>query len=169
MASRTRPFILCTSAAVAFRSTDSSPMTFWRTAMCPTRPPALMPSLAFQRVEILAVGVPAPGHSLLQRETGNRLHPHEALDQGVLAAVVHGRKGQAAVPHDHGSDAVLGFGGAVGVPKDLCIHVGVVIDESRSHDQAGGVDGAARRSLETAYLGDLAILHPDVRRVGRQS
>ena len=124
---------------------------------------------SLQRVEILAVGVPAPGHSLFQGGAGNRLHPHEALDQGVLAAVVHGRKGQAAVPHDHGSDAVLWLGGAVGVPKDLCIHVGVVIDESRSHHQAGGVDGPARRSLETAYLGDLAILHPDVRRVGRQS
>ena len=124
---------------------------------------------ALQRVEILTVGVPAPGHSLLQREAGNRLYPHEALDQGVLTAVVHGRQGQAAVPHDDGSDAVLRLGGAVGIPEDLRIHVGVVVDESRRHYQAGGVDGAARRPLETAHLGDLAILHADISRMGRQS
>ena len=89
------------------------------------------PEPAFQRVEILAVGAPTPSDPLLQGEAGDGFHPHEALHQRVFAAIVHGREGQAAVPHDDGGDAVLRLGGAVGVPQDLGVHVGVVVDEPR--------------------------------------
>jgi hypothetical protein len=69
-----------------------------------------------ESAQVVAVGVPAPGHALLERLARHSLDAHEALHQRVLPAVHDGRQREAAVAHHDGGDAVLRLGGGVRIP-----------------------------------------------------
>ena len=58
--------------------------------------------------------------------------------------------------------------GAVGIPEQLGVVVGVQVDEARRDMQAAGVDDAARvRAVEMADLGDHPVLDGDVGSIAR--
>ena len=94
------------------------------------QPADVDPDLAFQRIQVVSKGVPAPGYSLLQNSPGNGFHAHEAFDKRILVFVLHRCQGEPAIAHDHGSDAMLRLGGAIRIPEDLSVQVGVMIDEA---------------------------------------
>ncbi len=62
---------------------------------------------------------------------------------------------------------MLRLAGAEGIPENLAVHVGMVIDESRRNDQAIGVNGASSRATQPADLGDLAVFDADIGDEGR--
>ena len=75
---------------------------------------------------------------------------------------LHRRQRQPAVAHHHRGNAVLRLAGAVGIPEHLRIQMGMVVDKTRRHRQAVGVDGARRAIFEPSHFGDFAVFHPDV-------
>ena len=125
--------------------------------------------LAFEVVEILAVAMPVPFHALLQSDARNRFDAHEALDDGVFDARPDRRQGQAAVAHHHRGHAMLRLAGAVGIPEHLRVEMGMMIDETGRHGQAGGVDGFRGAVFKPAHFDDLAVLDADIGHVRRQT
>ena len=91
------------------------------------------------------------------------------LTMASSIAVPDRREGQAAVAHHHGGHAVLRLAGAVGVPEQLRVEMGVMVDEARRHRQALGVDRFRSAVFELAHFDDLAALHPDIGHIGRQT
>ena len=104
----------------------------------------------FEEVEVFGERLPGPGHAGALGGGGDVLDGLERAHQDVLIRGVAGREGEAAVAHDHGGHAVIGGRGAVGVPGDLGVEVGVAVDEAGRDDQAVGVD------LLAAAVGDAA-------------
>lgn len=123
----------------------------------------------FQGVQIIAEGVPAPGNSLLQNAAGNGLDPDEAFHQRVVVGGLSGCERKAAITHDDGGNAMLGLGGSIGVPENLRVHVGVVVDEARSQGKTLGVNCSMGAVPNPADLDDSPTLDRDVSSIGRQT
>ena len=115
--SATTPRICSTSASVASRSTDSSPMIGLANGDMPEQAAHVDAHAAFERVQVLGVGVPAPRDTRFQRGPRHGLHSDKALQQSVLVAVLHRRQGERAVAHDRRGDAVLRLTRAVRDPR----------------------------------------------------
>src|SRR5690606_19016987 len=96
------------------------------------------------RVEVLGEGGAVPGHA-----GGQRLEVHvlDVLQRaGAQLAVLGPGRGdrEAAVPGDHGGDAVEARRRQAGIPEHLGVVVGVDVDEAGRHHAPGGVeDGGA--------------------------
>ncbi len=97
-----------------------------------------------QVIEVLGEGLPLPVDALGERSARDVLDALHQLDQPVLRAGAHGREADAAVAHDQGGDAVHRAGRQLFVPGGLAVVVGVHVDETRRHEQTGGVDDLAR-------------------------
>ena len=77
--------------------------------------------------------------------------------------VVHGGQGEPTVPHHRGGDPVIAGAFSQRVPCDLCIHVGVHVDEPRADDLALCVDNSIRSATaQVSDLGDDPIVDGDV-------
>src|SRR5262249_42841996 len=121
------------------------------------------------RIEILGVGLPAPGDALGQRGAGDVLDAFHQLDQPVLGAGPDGREADAAVAGDHRGDPVAAGWLEQTVPADLTVVVGVDVDEARRHDVSCGVYGFGSLSAQLWVVGaaaddvdDPAVLDADV-------
>ena len=79
---------------------------------------------------------------------GDVLDRLQRAHQQVLVVGVTGREREPAVAHDHAGHAVVAGGGAVGIPGDLRVEVGVSVDEAGRDDQTVGIE------LFLALLGD---------------
>ena len=105
-------------------------------------------------VEVFAVGLPAPGealHDARRRDVLDRLH--QARE--VLAVFgPAGGEADAAVAHHHRRHPVPARRGDDRVPEDLCVEVGVDVDEARRDQTAVGVDRPVRRPVDAADGGD---------------
>ena len=59
-------------------------------------------------------------------------------------------------------------GGAIGIPTDLSVVVGVQIDEPGRHDEPGGVDYPLRNAIGAAAdFDDAAVFDPQIALVAR--
>ena len=123
--------------------------------------------VAFEFVQIVAVGFPAPRHAFLERHARDRFDTHETLDDSVFVAVIDGRQRQAAVAHDDRSYTMLRLAGTERIPENLPVHMGVMINESRRYDEAIGVDRTRGRAMQPAHLGNFSILNADVSDIRR--
>ena len=85
-----------------------------------------------------------------------RLHDHLAVD-------FPGRRDTEAAIADHGrGDAVPGRDGEHAIPQDLCVVVGVDVNEARRHDAALGINGSRCVTIGLAHGNDLAVLDAEV-------
>ena len=114
-------------------------------------------------VEVLTEGLEPPFDA--GRQDG-RVHIFGSLQvahhQGSLGGI-DGSESEAAVTHDRRGHAVPARTGPGGVPEDLCVEVGVPVDETRSDDLALGVDlpGSAV-GAQWPDGSDGAADHPDI-------
>ena len=137
-------------------------MTLRRRAQCPTRKPALTPSAAVQRVEVLAEGGPAPRHAVLQ---GGQRH---ALDLGHHPADVVGvlgvdrGEGEAAVAADDGGHTVHVGRGGRRVPEELGVVVRVGVDDAGHDDSPLASNSVAAGLVDLADGHDPAVADADV-------
>jgi hypothetical protein len=125
--------------------------------------------LLADRVEILGIGLPAPGDALGQGGTGDVLDPFHQLDQPVLAAWAHRSETHATVAGDHCRDAVPAGRLERAVPAHLTVIVGVDVHETGGYQVPGRVDGLGRlagqrRVVRAAAdnVDDFAVLDADV-------
>ena len=109
-----------------------------------------------ETVEELAEALPTPLHSLLEGLERHALdlghHPAGEVGVGVLER----SQGEPAVAADDGGHAVVARRRGVAVPVQLGVVVGVRVDETRSDDLAGGIDGLGGRFVHLAD-GDDAV------------
>src|SRR5688500_9397287 len=124
--------------------------------------PDVDPQAVVDCIEVLRYSFPAPLGAGTQRLNGDRLDAGEHLSEGVLVVGPGGCEGEATVAHDDTGHTVVAGGGAEGVPGDLGVVMGMVVDEARGDSEAGGVDGPMGGAGRLADLHDLAILHGDV-------
>jgi hypothetical protein len=120
-------------------------------------------------VEVLGIGLPAPGDALGQRGAGDVLDALHQLDQPLLAARPHRREADAAVAGHDGRDAVAAGRLQQAVPAHLPVVVGVDIDEAGGYHLPCRVDGFGGRTAHFGVAGsaaddvdDHAVLDADV-------
>ena len=128
--------------------------------------------VADQRAGIDAEALVEPVHVLRERlpiDVDGAQHLHrDGFDIGqefghaLFVAAAHRGQRERAVAEDHGGGAVLRREGAQRIPRHLRIVVAVVVDETRRHSEAVGIDGARRRTGDLADFDDLAVLHRNV-------
>ena len=95
---------------------------------------------------------------------GRLHHRHRSLD--VLGT--NGSESEATIRVHDGRHAVLARVGAVGIPEECGVVVGVLGDVTRGDDSAGRIDPSIGLAVvEAADLGDASISNPDVRVVAR--
>ena len=117
---------------------------------------------AVDGVEVLAVALPLPVDARLHDVVRNGLDVHQVLHEDLARLGLHGRHADAAVPHDHGGDAVPRRAGQQRIPGDLGVVVRVGIDEAGRQDEAVGVEHALRRlAVGPAEIPDDAVLDPE--------
>ena len=120
--------------------------------------------VAVDAVEVLGGGLPVPRHARSQRLDGHAFdagqHAQEVLTVGRV--VGQRRDGEATVAGKRGGDTVQGRRRERVVPEDLCIEVGVHVDEARRHELAGGVDGVRGGFGDLTDLHDAIVLDTDV-------
>ena len=111
---------------------------------------------------------PIPDHPLLHGVEGNGLGARHGEHRPVAPFRHHRRKAEAAVAEDHGGDPVPAGDGAVGIPLNLCVVVGVQIDEPRRDDQPIGIDNPFGSAFDaTADMGNPPILDPKIAAIAR--
>ena len=116
-----------------------------------------------QAVDEVGEGDPVPGHSLFHGVVGDGLVSGHAQHGAVPVFDAGRRKAEAAVAQSHRRDAVPAGQGAVGVPENLGVVVGVQVDEAGGHDQALGVDfPLSVAAVQPADLGDATVLDGDI-------
>ena len=133
--------------------------------------------VADQRAGIDAETLVEPVHVLRERlpiDVDGAQHLHrDGFDVGqefghaLLVAAAHRRQRERAVAEDHRGGAVLRRERAQRIPRHLRVVVAVVVDETRRHRQAIGIDGARRRAVDLADFDDLAVLDAKVATEGR--
>src|SRR5262249_34816924 len=79
------------------------------------------------------------------------------------------RQREPAVAQEDGGHAVPAGAAPDRVPRDLRVHVGVAVDESRSHDESLGVDGSLGHRPDAPDLDDPAVAHAHVTPVARRT
>ena len=125
---------------------------------------------ALHRIEEFGEAHPVPGHPLLHRGERDRLDPGHRQHRPLALLRAHRGEAEAAVPDDRGGDAVPAGEGAVGVPEDLGVVVGMEVDEAGGDVEAAGVEDLARVARwDAADLGDDAVLDGDVRAIPRHA
>jgi hypothetical protein len=114
-----------------------------------------------EEVADAAAGEVDPG---VERVGRHALHLGEHLDQPRQVGRLRRGQGEAAVPRQHGGDAVPRRRRCGWFEVQLGVVVRVHIDEARHGGEAVGVDhpGRARGSAELADAGDRAVAHLDV-------
>jgi hypothetical protein len=121
-----------------------------------------------EHVEELREGLPAPLDAGLHGGATDVLGAFEVAHHQVGFLGAARRQGETAIAHHHRRDALVAGAGAVRVPEDLRVHVGVAVDETGRHDMTLGVDRLFRAAAEPADLDDLAVLHTDIAAIARQ-
>ena len=127
------------------------------------RDPSLEPA------EVLAEGLPAPVHPLLQRRERHALdlRHHPAQVVGILG--VQRCERETAVAADDGRDTVHVARRRARVPEQLRVVVGVRIDEPRRQDEVGAVERARRGVVDVADGADATVGHRDVADAARRA
>ena len=120
-------------------------------------------------IEVLGVGLPAPGDALGERGARDVLDALHQFDEPLFLAGPHRRESDSAVAGHDGGDTVIARRFQQIVPADLAVVVGVDVHEAGRDDLAGGVDGFGGLGLQgrvpgpaPADLDDLAVLDTDV-------
>ncbi len=106
-----------------------------------------------------ALPVDVDGAQHLHRD---RFDVGQEFGHPLFVAAPHWRQRQRAVAEDHRGRAVLRRESAQRIPRHLSIVVAMVVDETRRHREAIGIDGALRRTGDLADFDDLAVLHRNV-------
>ena len=120
------------------------------------------------RIEELGEGHPVPGHPLLHRREGDGLDPGHRQHRPLALLGTHRSEAEAAVADDRGGDPVPPGQGAVRVPEDLGVVVGVEVDEARGDVETLRVDDLPRLARRNSPdLGDEPVPDPDVRTIPR--
>ena len=97
--------------------------------------------LLADRVQVLRVGLPAPGDALGQCGAGDVLDTLHQLDQPLLAAGPDRGEADAAVAGHHGGDPVAARRLEQAVPAHLPVVVRVDVDEAGRHHMPCRIDG----------------------------
>ena len=118
-------------------------------------------SPALEHVEVLRHGLEIPAYSGAQHFQRHTLDLGEVLHHPVTVARAARRDGEAAVADDRGGDAERGRRRGPGVPRELCVVVGMVVDDPGHEREAVGVHRLARGAENPADLDDRAVLHRD--------
>ena len=119
---------------------------------------------AFDGVEIAAVVFPVPRQAGEDGVLRNVLHRFHHAGEEFLVRRLAGRKGDAAVAHEHGGDAVPAHRRQRRIPANLGVEVGVQVDEAGGDGHALGVDLPPPLALDLAHLGDAAAFDGDIAR-----
>ena len=101
---------------------------------------------AGQVVKPLRKRLPIPRHARLHGGERNLLGARHHQERTVAVRRLHGREAETAVAEHHGGDAVPARNGAIGVPVNLRVVVGVQVHEPGRHDEARGVEFPGSRS-----------------------
>src|ERR1700741_4964567 len=124
------------------------------------------------RVQVLGIGLPAPGDALGQRGAGDVLDTLHQLDQPLLPSRPDRGKPDAAVAGDHRGDPVSAGRLEQAVPAHLAVVVGVDVDEYGGHhfpgvvNSFGGLTGHLVVAGATAdNVDDGAVLDGDIRSI----
>ena len=114
-------------------------------------------------VEELRERDPVPRQPGLHRVVGDGLDPGHGEHGSLPKLGSHRREPEPTVADDQRRDAVPARQGAVRVPEELGVVVGVEVDEPRGHVAAGGVeDTTPVGAPEAAYLGDPPVADPQI-------
>ena len=155
---RTSSSISAISESLASRSTQASPMAYWRTAQWPTSVATFKPSgfcssaLRYSPCVVHSQGMPAC--KLLTR---HGFYAHEGADQRVAALRFARRECETAVAGDDGGDAVFVRCRRERIPPKLRVEVGVKIDDTRSDGETADIEDAIGGGIDPANLFDPPI------------
>ncbi len=125
--------------------------------------------LAVDRVEVLGKGLPPPVDPGGQGSRRDVLGPFQVPDDQIPGVGTDRGEGEPAVAHDHRGHPVPARAGAVRVPEDLRIHMGMAVDEPRRHNMALGVDLGRSPLGDPADFGDPVPGHGHVGPVRRSA
>ena len=117
---------------------------------------------AVEAVEPVAERCPAPVEAGPQRVQRHPLHPREHPGQVVLLVGCRGRQREAAVAAEDRGDAVLDRRARGRVPEQLCVVVGVQVDEARRQRLPLGVNGFRGRVIDVTDGDDPPVADADV-------
>ena len=113
-------------------------------------------------VQIFGERFPGPGHAgpeARQRHAFDlRQHPRDVIAVFGFAR----RQPEAAVGHEHAGEAVPDARRRQRIPEQLCVVVGMHVDEAGRDDQPRGVDRLGRAAVHLAQRDDLARGNRDV-------
>jgi len=112
--------------------------------------------------DVLGEGFPVPGDPFFQDAVGNGFDVDE-ISHGDFAGF-RPTRGYAdpTVAHDHARDPMPGRRRHRAVPANLCIVVGVWVDESGGYNGAVGIDNFRCQAIDIADRRNLSIADCDV-------
>ena len=119
------------------------------------------------RRDVLGEGFPVPGDPFFQDAVGNGFDVDQ-VSHGDFAGFRPTRSyAYPAVAHDHARDPMPGRRRHRAVPANLCIVVGVGVDEPGRYNGAVGIDNSRRQAINIADRGNVSITDCDVAASGR--
>ena len=120
-------------------------------------------TVGLERIEVLREGLKAPvAQAGAQRVDAHALHVLERAHDEVAVFGPGGRDRESAVAHHDGGDAVPRRTAHQPVPHDLRVVVRVDVDESRTDDAPGGVDGLGSFGGSRTERHHLAVRDADI-------
>jgi hypothetical protein len=109
-----------------------------------------------KRIEIFAIAFPVPGHSSFEAFERHRFDFDQHACDVIAVLWLAGGKAKATVGHEHTGKPMPATGRGEWVPKQLCVVVGVDIDETRSNDQMTSVNYFLGWTFDLSHGSNLA-------------
>jgi hypothetical protein len=124
---------------------------------------------AIEPAEVVAEGLPIPGHALAQALDGHALDPGEHGHEVVRGLLGERRDAEPAVATEDGRHAVVAGGRERAVPEHLGVVVGMGVDEARADHAVAGIDGLSRVLVDVSDGDDASRSDPHVCRASGRS
>src|SRR5713101_2138713 len=116
-----------------------------------------------RRVHVFRKTLPFPGNTAVQHVKRDSFHVDEVPRRDLTHCGLARRNTDTAIAHYDSSDSVPGGATDERVPADLGVVMGMRIDKTRSDDQSGSVEYAARAVLALPDFGDASLRYRQVR------
>ena len=113
-------------------------------------------------VQKLRKGFPSPVDTCEHGITRQVFGAFQVTKYQVSILLLTRRKGKTAVTHHHTGNAVIAGAGTDGVPKDLCVHMGMTVDKAGGNHMTLCIDGLFSFFVNATNFRDFAAFNRNV-------